>query len=75
MVVESYTGWFEPWFNAHSHRSAEDHSIAFGEFVAAGGAYYTYYMYHGGTNYARWGGATPGVMGVYPIIRLCSSTQ
>ena len=63
LVVESYTGWFEPWYNAHSHRPAEDHSMAFGEFVAAGGAYYTYYMYHGGTNFARWGGATPGVMG------------
>ena len=57
---------FEPWHNAHAHRPASDHSVAFGEFVAAGGAYYTFYMYHGGTNFARWGGATPGVMGYIP---------
>ena len=66
LIVESYTGWFEPWYNAHAHRPAADHSIAFGEYIAAGGAYYTYYMFHGGTNFAKWGGATPGVMGYIP---------
>ena len=44
MVVESYTGWFEGWYDGHSSRPTEDHSIAVGEFVAAGGTYYSCYM-------------------------------
>ena len=44
MEVESYTGWFEPYGNAHFHRPQEDHSMGFGEFYAAGGAYSAYYM-------------------------------
>jgi hypothetical protein len=50
-------GWFQPWGEALGVRSPEDLSYSAAEWFANGGAYHSYYMWHGGNHYGRTGGA------------------
>jgi beta-galactosidase len=50
-------GWFQPWGQALGIRTADDLSYAVAEWFAGGGAYHSYYMWHGGNHYGRTGGS------------------
>eukprot|EP00897_Mesotaenium_endlicherianum_P010806 jgi/Mesen1/9754/ME000007S09814 len=54
--TEIWTGWFTAWGGPLVHRPAEDLAFAVARFVAKGGTYFAYYMYHGGTNFERTAG-------------------
>ena len=57
-------GWFEVWPGDFNHdRSAEDVAFSVAEWIAAGGTYHNYYMWHGGNNYGLW--ACNGVTTMY----------
>ncbi len=51
---ESYPGWYELW-GGEPHIPRDPREIAFDtlDFIAAGGAGFNYYMWHGGTNFGR----------------------
>ncbi len=51
---ESYPGWYELW-GGEPHTPRDPREIAFDtlDFIAAGGAGFNYYMWHGGTNFGR----------------------
>ena len=53
--TELWTGWYDIWGAPHHTRDACE--IAYGvlRFMAAGGTGINYYMWHGGTNFAREG--------------------
>ncbi|KAI8616364.1 glycosyl hydrolases family 35-domain-containing protein [Chytriomyces sp. MP71] len=55
MFTELWTGWFQKFGEGKYTRYAEDVAFASARFVARGGTYVAYYMYHGGTNFGRWG--------------------
>lgn len=51
--TENWPGWFQHWGEGRPHRPAEDVAFAVARWVARGGSLMNYYMYHGGTNFAR----------------------
>lgn len=53
MMFTENEGWFQPWGQAVAIRSTEDLAYSVGEWFAGGGAYHSYYMWHGGNNYGR----------------------
>ncbi|KAI8852137.1 glycosyl hydrolases family 35-domain-containing protein [Chytridium lagenaria] len=55
--TELWTGWFQQWTQPKWTRPAEDVAFSAARFVARGGSYVAYYMWHGGTNFGRWGSA------------------
>ncbi|CAF3915997.1 unnamed protein product, partial [Didymodactylos carnosus] len=46
-------GWFQQWGQAVAIRTTEDLAYSVAEWFAGGGAYHSYYMWHGGNNYGR----------------------
>ena len=54
--TENWTGWFQRWGESRPSRPAEDIAFAVARFIARGGTYIGYYMWHGGTNFGRTGG-------------------
>ncbi|XP_062509581.1 uncharacterized protein LOC134185731 [Corticium candelabrum] len=57
-------GWFEVWPGDFKHdRSSEDVAFSVAEWIAVGGTYHNYYMWHGGNNYGLW--ASNGVTTMY----------
>ncbi|KAJ3382634.1 hypothetical protein HDU84_004172 [Entophlyctis sp. JEL0112] len=57
MLTELWTGWFQEWGQGKFTRYAEDLAYASARFIASGGTYVGYYMWHGGTNFGKWGSA------------------
>ncbi|KAJ3294438.1 hypothetical protein HDU79_011012 [Rhizoclosmatium sp. JEL0117] len=55
MVTELWSGWFQKFGQPKYARFAEDVAYASARFIAKGGTYVAYYMWHGGTNFGRWG--------------------
>jgi hypothetical protein len=55
MFTELWTGWFSRWGSGKFVRPAQDVAYAAARFIAKGGTYVAYYMWHGGTNFGRWG--------------------
>ncbi|KAJ3099168.1 hypothetical protein HDU97_003363 [Phlyctochytrium planicorne] len=53
MFTELWSGWYQQWKSPKPTRSVEDLSYAATRFVAKGGTYISYYMWHGGTNFGR----------------------
>lgn len=51
--TEHWTAWYDTWGDAQRVRPAEDVAYALARFFAAGGAGNNYYMWHGGTDFAR----------------------
>uniref|UniRef100_A0A0D3HTX9 Beta-galactosidase n=1 Tax=Oryza barthii TaxID=65489 RepID=A0A0D3HTX9_9ORYZ len=54
--TEDWDGWYADWGGALPHRSAEDSAFAVARFYQRGGSLQNYYMYFGGTNFARTAG-------------------
>ncbi|CAF4439951.1 unnamed protein product, partial [Adineta steineri] len=57
MLYTENWGWFQPWGQALGIRTPQDLSYSAGEWFAGGGAYLSYYMWHGGNHYGRTGGS------------------
>ncbi|KAI9346974.1 glycosyl hydrolases family 35-domain-containing protein [Obelidium mucronatum] len=55
MVTELWTGWFQKFGQPKYTRYGEDLAYAAAKFIAKGGTYIGYYMWHGGTNFGKWG--------------------
>ncbi|KAJ3060440.1 hypothetical protein HDU98_003585, partial [Podochytrium sp. JEL0797] len=55
LVTELWTGWFQKFGQPKFTRYAEDLAFASARFIAKGGTYVGYYMWHGGTNFGKWG--------------------
>ena len=55
MYTELWSGWFQFWKDARPTRPAEDVAFSVARWVARGGTYFSYYMWHGGTNFGRTG--------------------
>ena len=54
--TENWGGWFQTWGKPVPHRPAEDLAYAVARFVARGGTFHNYYMFHGGTSFGRTAG-------------------
>lgn len=59
MCGEYWCGWFDHWFEEHHTRSAEDIASDFEGFFRVG-ASFSFYMFHGGTNFGFMNGANYG---------------
>lgn len=57
LVTEYWPGWFDMWGGQHATVDADLHLYRLAGILAAG-AQYNLYMFHGGTNFAFWGGRT-----------------
>ncbi|KAJ3282784.1 hypothetical protein HDU79_009662 [Rhizoclosmatium sp. JEL0117] len=55
MVTELWTGWFQKFGQPRYTRYGEDLAYSAARFISKGGTYIGYYMWHGGTNFGRWG--------------------
>ncbi|KAJ3031126.1 hypothetical protein HDV00_008501 [Rhizophlyctis rosea] len=53
--TEDWTGWFQHYGNPKPTRHVADIAFSTARFIARGGSYVAYYMWHGGTNFGRWG--------------------
>eukprot|EP00494_Astrolonche_serrata_P028642 UN28909 len=53
MFTEDWPGWFTAWGQPRLHRPVEDVSYSVAAWIAMGGSHINYYMWHGGTNFAR----------------------
>jgi beta-galactosidase len=53
MWTELWTGWYDTWGCEHHLRDARNVAYHILRFLAAGGAAWNYYMWHGGTNFGR----------------------
>ena len=51
--TEMWTGWYDIYGYPHHIKSAENLAYSVARFFAAGGTGVNYYMWHGGTNFAR----------------------
>eukprot|EP00899_Mesostigma_viride_P026901 jgi/Mesvir1/7396/Mv19196-RA.2 len=51
--TENWMGWFQRWGQGYPRRPVHDVAYAVAAFIARGGSYNNYYMYHGGTNFER----------------------
>ncbi|TPX31599.1 beta-galactosidase [Synchytrium microbalum] len=56
MFTELWIAWFQLWGEPHPTRPAQDVAFSAARFFAKGGTYVSYYMWHGGTNFARHSG-------------------
>lgn len=56
MFTENWTGWFMAWGDVKPTRPVEDLAFSVARWVARGGTYNAYYMWHGGTNFGRTAG-------------------
>ena len=56
MCGEYWCGWFDHWFEEHHTRSAEEIAADFEGFFKIG-ASFSFYMFHGGTNFGFMNGA------------------
>ncbi|KAL7153832.1 hypothetical protein ABFS83_04G194900 [Erythranthe nasuta] len=54
--TELWSGWFSAWGNPVPYRPVEDVAFAAARFYQNNGTLLNYYMYHGGTNFARTSG-------------------
>ncbi|XP_050219902.1 beta-galactosidase 9 isoform X1 [Mercurialis annua] len=54
--TEDWDGWFTTWGGSLPHRPVEDLAFAVARFFQRGGSFQNYYMYFGGTNFARTAG-------------------
>ena len=59
MCGEYWCGWFDHWFEEHHTRTAEDIVSDFEGFFRLG-ASFSFYMFHGGTNFGFMNGANYG---------------
>ena len=59
MCGEYWCGWFDHWFEEHHTRTAEDIVSDFEGFFRMG-ASFSFYMFHGGTNFGFMNGANYG---------------
>ncbi|CAN0845626.1 Beta-galactosidase 10 [Linum grandiflorum] len=55
--TENWTGWFQSYGQPIPHRPPQDIAFSVARFFQKGGSVVNYYMYHGGTNFGRTGGA------------------
>lgn len=55
MFTELWSGWYQYWKDPKPIRPAEDIAFSVARFIARGGTYFSYYMWHGGTNFGRSG--------------------
>ena len=53
MLFTENEGWFQQWGDAFAIRTTPDIAYSVAEWFAGGGAYHSYYMWHGGNNYGR----------------------
>lgn len=51
--TENWPGWYNVWCQPRRERTAEEIAYEILRFVAVGGSGVNYYMWHGGTNFAR----------------------
>jgi beta-galactosidase len=51
--TENWPGWYDTWGYGHHRRDARDVAYGVARFIAGGGTGVNYYMWHGGTNFAR----------------------
>ena len=51
--TENWPGWYDVWGQPHHLRRADELAYEVTRFFAAGGSGVNYYMWHGGTNFAR----------------------
>lgn len=56
MFTENWSGWFLGWGGVKPYRPAEDLAFATMRFIARGGTYNSWYMWHGGDNFGRTAG-------------------
>lgn len=56
MWTEVWTGWYTEFGGPVPTRPAEDLAFAVARFIQNGGAFFNYYMYHGGTNFGHTSG-------------------
>ncbi|KAI0524497.1 hypothetical protein KFK09_003868 [Dendrobium nobile] len=54
--TEDWNGWYASWGGRLPHRPVEDNAFAVARFFQRGGSYNNYYMFFGGTNFARTAG-------------------
>ncbi|KAJ3299732.1 Beta-galactosidase 8, partial [Blyttiomyces sp. JEL0837] len=54
MFTENWSGWFQMWGQGKPIRPVEDLAFSAARFIARGGTFVAYYMWHGGTNFGRW---------------------
>ena len=53
MMFTENEGWFQAWGIGNAIRATSDLAYSVAEWIAGGGAYHAYYMWHGGNNYGR----------------------
>jgi hypothetical protein len=53
LIYTENEGWFQQWGQALAIRTTTDLGNSVAQWFAAGGAYHSYYMWHGGNNYGR----------------------
>jgi len=53
LIFTENEGWIQLWGNALTRRTTSDIAYSVASWFAAGGAYHSYYMWHGGNNYER----------------------
>ncbi|XP_022966894.1 beta-galactosidase-like [Cucurbita maxima] len=54
--TEVWSGWYAEFGGPRPYRPVEDLAFSVAKFVQNGGSMFNYYMYHGGTNFARTSG-------------------
>ncbi|XP_038716273.1 beta-galactosidase 5-like [Tripterygium wilfordii] len=54
--TEAWSGWFTEFGGPIHQRPVQDLAFAVARFIQKGGSYFSYYMYHGGTNFGRTAG-------------------
>jgi len=62
--TENWNGWYAQWGESVPHRPVSDTMFSISRFIMLGGSMHNYYMFFGGTNFARWVGG-PGIMTSY----------
>ena len=63
LIFTENDGWFQQWGHAMGIRDTSNIAYSVAEWFADGGAYHSYYMWHGGNNYGRT--ASSGVTTLY----------
>lgn len=58
LVTEYWPGWFDQWDGEHAHGVDAELNLYRLAGILATGSQYNLYMFHGGTNFAFWGGRT-----------------
>eukprot|EP01113_Clastostelium_recurvatum_P013639 TRINITY_DN1727_c0_g1_i1.p1 TRINITY_DN1727_c0_g1~~TRINITY_DN1727_c0_g1_i1.p1 ORF type:complete len:771 (+),score=128.12 TRINITY_DN1727_c0_g1_i1:272-2314(+) len=57
MMFTENEGWFQQWGQAKALRVPTDLAYSVATWIASGGAYHSYYMWHGGNNYGLTAGS------------------